>query len=97
MRVLKSRGGLTRGRGKTDSVIATWIHSMHACASIHDVMIEFTQNQQKGSEQHVELDESRLKRDQADLTKLKDCLARNNPFNKEEPFLHSDAVSKILE
>ena len=30
-----------------------------------------------------------LKRDLADLTKLKDWLARNNPFNEEESFLKS--------
>ena len=31
MRSVKSRGGLTRGRGMTESVIAKWIHSMHRC------------------------------------------------------------------
>ena len=89
MRVLKSRGGLTRGRGMTDSVITTWIHSMHACASIHNVMTELTHTQHKTSEQHVDLGASRLKRDKADLAKLKDWLARNTPFNEEEPFLKS--------
>ena len=89
MRVLKSRGGLTRGRGMTESVISTWIHSMHACASIHNVMTELTQNQHKTCEQHVDLSASRLKRDTRDLAKLKDWLAKNNPFNEEEPFLKS--------
>ena len=60
MRALKSRGGLTRGRGMTDSVISVWIHNMHACVSIYNVMTELTQNQHKTSEQHVELCASRL-------------------------------------
>ena len=89
MRVLKSRGGLTRGHVMTDSVITTWIHSMHACASIHNVLTELTHNQHKTSEQHVDLGASRLQRDKADLAKLKDWLARISPFNEEEPFLKS--------
>ena len=36
MRSIKSRGGLTRGRGMTDTVRLTWIRSMHACADIHN-------------------------------------------------------------
>ena len=72
MLVLKSWGGLTRGHGMTDLVITIWIHSMHACASIHNVMTELTHNQHKTSEQHVDLGASRLKRGKADLAKLKD-------------------------
>ena len=76
----------------TDSVITTWIHSMHACASIHNVMTELTHNQLKTSEQHVDLGASRLKRGKADLAKLKDWLARISPFSEEEPFLKSIAT-----
>ena len=36
MRSIKSRGGLTRGRGLTDSVRHQWIYSMHKCAGIHN-------------------------------------------------------------
>ena len=36
MRSMKSRGGLTRGRGMTYTVRLTWIHSMHACADALD-------------------------------------------------------------
>ena len=32
MRSIKSRGGLTRGRGITESVGLQWIYSMHKCA-----------------------------------------------------------------
>lgn len=89
MRALKSRGGLTMGRGMTDSVITTWIHSMHACASIHNAMTDLTNNHHKTSQQHVDLGASRLKRDMTDLGKLKDWLTKSSPFNEEEPFLKS--------
>ena len=35
---LKSRGGLTRGRGMTESVRQQWLYSTQACAAIHDAM-----------------------------------------------------------
>lgn len=70
MRTLKSRGGLTKGRGMTESVTLTWIHSMHACAGIHSAMTELTNNQHKTSEQHVDLGASRMKRDNEDIEKI---------------------------
>ena len=42
MRSIKSRGGLTRGRGMTDTVRLTWIRSMHACVDVHNSMTELT-------------------------------------------------------
>ena len=38
IRSLKSRGGLTRGRGMTESVRQQWLYSTQACAEIHDAM-----------------------------------------------------------
>ena len=40
MRSLKSRGGLTRGRGMTESVTNQWVHSSHQSAAIHNAMTE---------------------------------------------------------
>ena len=42
MRALKSRGGLTRGSGFTESVCTLWIYSMHATASYHDALSSLT-------------------------------------------------------
>ena len=42
MRSLKSRGGLTRGRGITESVRLLWLGSMHRCAGVHDAMTTLT-------------------------------------------------------
>ena len=89
MRTLKSRGGLTRGRGMAESVTLIWIHSIHACAGIHSAMTELTKNQHKTSGQHVDLGCSRMKGDNEDLEKLKFWLKTNNPFIEEEPSLKS--------
>ena len=52
MRVLKSRGGLTRGSGFRESVRILWIYSMHATASYHNAFSYLTQTQHKTSCQY---------------------------------------------
>ena len=52
IRSLKSRGGLTRGRGMTESVRQQWVYSMHACAAIHDAMTSLTGKHHTTSHQH---------------------------------------------
>ena len=44
MRSIESQGRLTRGRGMADTVRLTWIHSMHACADVHNSMMELIYN-----------------------------------------------------
>ena len=44
MRSIKNRGGLTRGRGMSESVIMLWIRSMHNCGDIHQEMSSITRN-----------------------------------------------------
>ena len=63
------RGGLTRGRGMTESVHILWFYSMHKCAGIHEAMSQLTQLYSSTSEQHVEFGLSRMKRDNVDLFK----------------------------
>ena len=62
---LKSRGGLTRGRGMSPSVRVLWVHSMHSCGSIHNAMTTPTQHYHKTSEQHEELGKSGLVADES--------------------------------
>ena len=38
MRSIKSRSGLTRGRGFTEVVRLMWVYSMHSCAQVHDTI-----------------------------------------------------------
>ena len=70
MRGLKSRGGLTRGRGVSESVRLLWVKTMHRCASVHNAMSNLTEVLHKTSEQHTELGQSRIKRDNDDLMKI---------------------------
>jgi len=80
MRSVKSRGGLTRGRGFTESVRMTWVHTMHRCASVHHTMTSTTGLQHRTSDQHVEMRKSRVKRDMEDQEKMIKWFQCHNPF-----------------
>ena len=81
MKSLKSRGGLMRGRGMTESVHHNWIYSMHKCASVHEAMCTLTQLQYITSEQHVELGQFRCERDIQDCEKILHWIGDHNPFD----------------
>ena len=66
MRSLKTSGGITRGRGITESVRQLRIGSMHRTASVHDAMSNLTKAYRKTSEQHIDLSTSRVNRDDND-------------------------------
>ena len=55
MRSIKSRGGLTRGRGMSESVCMSWVRSMHVCGMMHQAMATITSHVHSTSEQHAEL------------------------------------------
>ena len=88
MRSIKSRGGLTRGRGLTDSVRHQWIYSMHKCAGIHDAMTTMTKLKSSTSEQHVDLGASRCNRDFKDLKKIQGWFNSHEPFDVDENCAH---------
>ena len=67
MRSLSSIGGLTGGRGITDTTIATWINSMPVCSRVCEAIEEYAGVHSLSSEQHVELREARQKRNCKDL------------------------------
>ena len=82
MRSIKSRGGLTRGRGITESAHLQWILSMHKCAAgIHEAMTMITDMKTKASEQHIELGRSRCKCDFQDLLKIQEWFDQHEPFD----------------
>ena len=82
MRVIKCRGGLTRGSGFSESVRVLWVYSMHAVASYHNARINLSKLK-KSKALHNELGESRLQRDFKDLMKIKGWLdmASHDPFD----------------
>ena len=67
MRSIKSRGGLTRGRGVHESARTLWINTLHRCSEIHEETSELTNVVHKTSDQHAELGASHLKKDSQDL------------------------------
>ena len=85
MGLLKGRSGLTRGRGMTDSVRHLWIHSMHRCMSVHNAMTTLTGRRTRSSEQHVDLGESRCRRDYVDMLKIRSWLDQHEPFDENIP------------
>lgn len=89
MRSLKSRGGLTRGRGMTQSVRHQWVHTSHQSAAIHNAMSEVTKLETKTSEQHVELGVSRGNRDREDFEKMRNWFKNHNPFENNTAELRS--------
>ena len=90
MRAVKSRGGLTHGRGLTDSVRLVWIKSMHQCASLTAAPTALTETEHNGNNiVHVELGKSRINRDNEDLNKLIEFLDQHNPFNQSDDRLCS--------
>ncbi len=89
MRSIKSRGGLTKGRGITESVRLQWIYTMHKCAGIHDAMTTLTDVKTTGSEQHIELGKSRCKCDFQDLLKIQEWFDQHEPFDVKEVALRS--------
>ena len=81
MRSIKSRGGLTRGRGVTESVRTMWINTAHRCSHVHEAMTELTGLAHTTSNQHKEMGESRRQHDNRVLAKLIDWFEARNPFD----------------
>ena len=95
MRSLKTSGGLTRGRGKSPSTIAKWVHSMPAASRVIDAMETFGGVACVTSEQHVDLRESDQKRDHADTATFLTWLDLHHPFQRASPLLASLASGVV--
>ena len=83
MRSIKSVGGMTRGRGMSESQRAQWLLSMPACAEINNAMQEFTDQIVESNEQHKDMFDARIKRDDKDRTTFLDYLTERNPFKSQ--------------
>ena len=98
MRAVKARGGLTRGRGMTESVRSLWIHSMHQCASMHAAISSFSGCDLASDDTyHVELGKSRVQRDFADLNKVLEWFVAHNPFHVSDGRLRSISSGVVAE
>ena len=79
MRSIKSRGGLTRGRGINETVRLQWVYTMYRCAGIHSAMTALTNTKHTTSEQHIDLSVSRSNRDSKTLVKSRNGLNKMSP------------------
>ena len=87
MKAIKSRGGMTRGRGMTESVRLQWVHTMHIFAQINEAMSQITKTKSKTSEQHVDIRTARRERDEKDIQTLLEWLKIYNHFIQPESTL----------
>ena len=83
MRSIKTTGGLTRGRGMTETQRLVWVLSTPACAEVNRAMQEFTSVEYNTSEQHIDVTPARLERDNDDTNKLTNFLLLHNPFHPD--------------
>lgn len=82
MRSMKSDGGLTRGRGISDSVLAKWIGGASAGAAICSAVEEFSGSQFRSGEQHIDFRQSRRLRDDQDREKTGSVVRRASSFSR---------------
>ena len=88
MRSVKTKGGLTRGRGLTETQGLVWLLSMHACAGVNCALQDLTAVTYNTSDQHKEATRARQERDFKYTEELLKCLQSRNPFT-DDPCLRS--------
>ena len=67
VRLLKTSGGMTRGRGITDSTLTRCVHALPQCVRICNALETFTSVHSGTSEQHKDLHPASQSRDKSDL------------------------------
>ena len=75
-----------------------WVLSMSNTAYVHDIMVQLTGTQAVTRDEHVELTNCRVRKDNEDLEKMIEFLKIRNPFTVESPDLLSlsqGLVSKV--
>ena len=95
MRSIKTRGGLTRGRGMNEDVRHLWVLSLSDSADIHQAMMDVSGLIVKSSEQHVEMGMARRSRDYAHCKIFLEWLQQRNPFSYEDQHLHSLSLGLV--
>lgn len=91
MRSMKTTGGLTHGRGLSESTLSKWVSSIPATLPFSEQLEMFCGVKSEFSEQHVELRDSRLTRDNEDFKQVFEWFSAHSPFDYQEG--PSDLVS----
>ncbi|KAF4527646.1 hypothetical protein B566_EDAN010870, partial [Ephemera danica] len=89
MRNISSAGGLSRGRGCSDSVLSKYISSLPMCASYSDAIERLCNIKSSNTEQHMEIGKSRQSNDERHATVFMDWLKCHSPFDVETTALIS--------
>ena len=85
----KSSGGLTHGRGVTESVRNLWALSLSGSAHVEQILMNFAGLKFRSDKFHSERGYSRRERDFADCVKFYSWLKTRNPFLVENENLFS--------
>ena len=97
MRSIKTRGGLTRGRGMSESVRHMWTLTLHTCASVHDSMMDLTGLMIKSCEQHVDVIEARRCKDTHDYEKIKNWWKNEIlSFTAMKTYIHLHSMEDVI-
>ena len=67
MRSMKASGGLTRGRGMTETQRLVWLMAHPVCAEVNNAIQQLIGAQHNTSEQHKDLATARQVKDMTDL------------------------------
>lgn len=82
---LKTRGGLTRGRGFTETQRLIWVLPSPACAKINNAMQSLTGITFTTSDQLKEASSARMSRDLSDVHHIMQYPMQRNPFSMNSP------------
>lgn len=99
MRVVKSPGGLTHGRGVYELQRTVWLMSAHIMGTYKEAMEEFSMVNFKTSHQHRNMSKSRMSRDMKEIGKVLSYLLEHNLFQQipqPEDALHNIATGKSV-
>ncbi|GBN84229.1 hypothetical protein AVEN_72095-1 [Araneus ventricosus] len=77
---MKTFGGLTHGRGVSDSVLARWTQGMTALQHICDGIEKLRGVDLTSSDQHLKISDSRVRRDNDDFRKMMEWFEHYNPY-----------------
>lgn len=84
MRSLKSSGGLSHGRGISDSTLTKWILTMPIVTTVSQQIEDLCGLSFRTCEQHTDARDSRIIRDNKDVHKLVDWFKSHDPFTVSE-------------
>ena len=81
MRSMKASGGLTRGRGMTETQPLVWLMAHPVCTEVNNAIQQSIGAQHNTSEQHKDLTTARQVKDMTDLCELLEFLESRNSFS----------------